>query len=780
MLNQSGLPINLWGEALLAACHIHNRITSHVISMSPYELWNGRKLNLDYFRVWGCLAYYRTPEPKRSKLGARGNKSVFVGYAKNSKAYRLLDENSGVIIESREVEFFEDKLSKDVKNPRASLVPTSTSSSPVEISTEINEPRRSTRARKEKSLGSDFFSYLVEGTQNKVTKEEVVNDEMDSILGNQTWELADLHKGVKPIRSKWESNVPFEPSVHLEKNSSRVVAQLKYASVVSCVMYAMHCTRPDIAFVVSDSKSMSGWIYTLAGGVVSWASKKQTCISHSTMEPEFIALAAAGKEAEWMQDLLMDIQLWPGPMPSIPIVGAALNREFVVSLLESHDSGLSAWSYSRLLPPSCCNRKLLLLNDYLCRIVLIMGAKAWRLKQLTECRIVVCFGFGFGLIEAFSVAGSFGTKMYMGLKAMMKNILMLLVLVLFVFKFHEFKYEKRTGKQSVVDLNEDDEMESRRSITRWNNNEEILQAESWIEHSPDANIKKDQHDDIYWNLILGDFNSRTTAPPHNLQELFGPDPKERPVGKQRAPKNNQINANEAKKVVPLHTWILISNFKLAYNMLRRPDGLIKGVVVSVNYRRSPEHRFPCAYEDGWEALKWVDSRKWLKSGKDSKVRIFLAGDSSGGNIAHHVAVRAAGSGIDVIGNILLHPLFGGEERTESENKLDGKYFVRVQDRDWYWRAFLPEGEDRDHPACNIFGPRGIDIKGVKFPKSLVVVAGFDLVQDWQLAYVKGLENAGQDVKLLFLQKATIGFYFLPNNEHFYTLMDEIENFVAKV
>lgn len=135
----------------------------------------------------------------------------------------------------------------------------------------------------------------------------------------------------------------------------------------------MHCTRPDIAFAVSklsqftsnpssehwkavsrvlgylkrtssltltymsypgvlegysdaswinhtgDSKSTSGWIYTLEGGAISWASKKQTCIAHSTMEAEFIALAAAGKEAEWIRDLLLDIQLWPCPMPSIPI-----------------------------------------------------------------------------------------------------------------------------------------------------------------------------------------------------------------------------------------------------------------------------------------------------------------------------------------------------------------------------------------------------------------------------------------------------------------------------
>lgn len=88
-------------------------------------------------------------------------------------------------------------------------------------------------------------------------------------------------------------------------------------------------------------------------------------------------------------------------------------------------------------------------------------------------------------------------------------------------------------------------------------------------------------------------------------------------------------------------------------------------------------------------------------------------------------------------------------------------------------AFLPEGEDRDHPACNSFGPKGKTLEGIKFPKSLVVFGGFDLIQDWQLASVKGLEKAGKKVKLLYLKKATIGFYLLPNNNHFYTIMDEI-------
>ncbi|KAL8148983.1 gibberellin receptor GID1B-like [Apium graveolens] len=338
--------------------------------------------------------------------------------------------------------------------------------------------------------------------------------------------------------------------------------------------------------------------------------------------------------------------------------------------------------------------------------------------------------------------------------------------------------------------------------------------------------------------------------------------------------SNEVNVNESKRVVPLNTWILISNFKLAYNMLRRPDGtfnrdlaefldrkvpantipvngvysfdvidrvtnllnrvyrsapdnetqrgiidlekplstteivpviiffhggsfahsssnsaiydtfcrrlvgICNAVVVSVNYRRSPEYRYPCAYDDGWTALQWVHSRPWLKSGKDSKVHVYLAGDSSGGNIAHHVAVKAAESGVEVLGNILLHPFFGGQERKDSETRLDGRYFMTLRDRDWYWRAYLPEGEDRDHPACNIFGPRSKSMKGLQnFPKSLVCVAGLDLVQDWQLGYVDGLKEAGQEVELLFLNEATIGFYFLPNNDHFYTLMEKIKDFV---
>ena len=55
----------------------------------------------------GCLAYCKNNDPKRTKLGSRGIKCAFVGYASNIKAYRLLNLESNVIIESKDVEFFE-------------------------------------------------------------------------------------------------------------------------------------------------------------------------------------------------------------------------------------------------------------------------------------------------------------------------------------------------------------------------------------------------------------------------------------------------------------------------------------------------------------------------------------------------------------------------------------------------------------------------------------------------------------------------------------------------
>ena len=68
-----------------------------------------------------------------------------------------------------------------------------------------------------------------------------------------------------------------------------------------------------------DTKSTSGYVFTLGGAAVSWKSSKQTCIARSTMESKFIALDKAGEEVEWLRHFLEDMPMWMKPVPSICI-----------------------------------------------------------------------------------------------------------------------------------------------------------------------------------------------------------------------------------------------------------------------------------------------------------------------------------------------------------------------------------------------------------------------------------------------------------------------------
>lgn len=141
------------------------------------------------------------------------------------------------------------------------------------------------------------------------------------------------------------------------------------------------------------------------------------------------------------------------------------------------------------------------------------------------------------------------------------------------------------------------------------------------------------------------------------------------------------------------------------------------LAVSVEHRLAPEHPVPAAYDDAWAALSWAASGQdeWLAEHGDS-ARLFLAGDSAGGNIVHHVTQRWTSSPpsdrnipVRLAGIILLQPCFGGEERTEAELRLEGVApMLNMRRTDWSWRAFLPEGADRNHPAAHVTGEAGPD------------------------------------------------------------------------
>ncbi|RVX22336.1 Retrovirus-related Pol polyprotein from transposon TNT 1-94 [Vitis vinifera] len=501
MLISSSLPQNMWGEAILTANYLLNKVPKKKAEKTPYELWKGRKPSYTYLRMWGCLAKVAVPPRKKVKIGPKTIDCIFIGYAHNSNAYRFLvyesnipDIHKNTIMESRNASFFEDVF-------------------PCEPQT---------------------FKEAVNSTEGLMWK-EAIKSEIDSILQNHTWELVDLPPGCKPLSSKWifkrkmkvdgsidkykarlvikgyrqtegldyfdtyspvtrinsirmvlaiaalrnleihqmdvktaflngdldeeiymeqpegfsapgqekkvydmlivgsddkmitstknmlnsrfdmkdmrladvilgikikrtsdelilsqshyvdkilgkfdkdnsgVARTPVDVTLHLSKNKGESVSQVEYSRVIGSLMYLMSCTRPDIAYAVSklsrytsnpgakhwqgiirvlkylrftrdyglhytrypavlegysdanwisnvkDSKSHSGYVFTLGGAAVSWKSSKQMVIARSTMESEFIALDKCGEEAEWLRHFLEDIPRWSKPVPPICI-----------------------------------------------------------------------------------------------------------------------------------------------------------------------------------------------------------------------------------------------------------------------------------------------------------------------------------------------------------------------------------------------------------------------------------------------------------------------------
>ncbi|KAL6219245.1 hypothetical protein ACLB2K_012451 [Fragaria x ananassa] len=208
---------------------------------------------------------------------------------------------------------------------------------------------------------------------------------------------------------------------------------------------------------------------------------------------------------------------------------------------------------------------------------------------------------------------------------------------------------------------------------------------------------------------------------------------------------------------------------------------LPAVVISVNYRLSPEHRYPSQYDDGLDVLKFIDDRQNSSLFEAANLgHCFLAGDSAGGNIAHHVAVRASRHEFDnvkVVGMLAIQPFFGGEERTESETRLKSAPIVNMERTDWMWKAFLPEGSDRDHPVVNVFGPNAVDISAVDFPATVVFVGGFDPLQDWQRRYYEGLKKRGKQAELVFFPNAIHTFYAYPELEDSSAFIHKVRDFV---
>ncbi|XP_050374307.1 2-hydroxyisoflavanone dehydratase-like [Argentina anserina] len=199
------------------------------------------------------------------------------------------------------------------------------------------------------------------------------------------------------------------------------------------------------------------------------------------------------------------------------------------------------------------------------------------------------------------------------------------------------------------------------------------------------------------------------------------------------------------------------------------------VAVSVEYRLAPENLLPAAYEDCWTALQWVASHSrnednegakkeaWLVSYGDFE-RLYIGGDSAGGNIAHNIAMRAGvenlHEGVKILGAIVSHAYFWGSKPIGSEPKPE---FYSLANK--VWNLFYPSADGgTDNPMVNPAGLGAPSLAGLACSKLLVCVAGKDDLRDRNIWYYELVKESGWKGKLELFEMEEEGHCFHISDE----------------
>ncbi len=179
----------------------------------------------------------------------------------------------------------------------------------------------------------------------------------------------------------------------------------------------------------------------------------------------------------------------------------------------------------------------------------------------------------------------------------------------------------------------------------------------------------------------------------------------------------------------------------------------KASVLSVAYRLAPEHRYPNAPLDCFDALDWA-SRNGGALGVDSS-RLAVAGDSAGGNLAAVVAIMARDQGLTLRHQSLIYPVTDYDFSTPSYlANGGGEYFLSTEGMKWFWLHYLGGGAAENSPLATVL--QTPDIEGVA--PATVITAEYDPLRDEGNAYADKLKAAGVAVDAATAPGMIHGFF----------------------
>ncbi|GBP78233.1 Retrovirus-related Pol polyprotein from transposon TNT 1-94 [Eumeta japonica] len=370
MLYAKDLPISLWAESVNTAAYVINRTgKSSIEGKSPYELWSSKSYDINNLKIFGTTVYVHIPKekdisgmPKKSEVETKRD-IVFVN---NSPVKPIQQcETINYIEDSVEVPAtvevgaqVEDTSAAGMSSPQSPTMDGDDSQRTMQSDSEgsVYEPsdsdecgevvRRDVDPKNKRIRKQTVFyncnNVMLDNCEPKTYCEamnspdackwqEAIQRELKTLKDNNTWSICDIPDNEKVISSKWVFKI--------KRNNSNI--QYKARLVARGLVYKCDDSNlvgfcdADWEGDLRDRKSTTGYCFMYSNCLISWCSKKQSTVSLSSAESEYVAMSMAGNPCT-------SKGREPDRLPTRTVNVTALRSEYVKSRTTYHSSALSS------------------------------------------------------------------------------------------------------------------------------------------------------------------------------------------------------------------------------------------------------------------------------------------------------------------------------------------------------------------------------------------------------------------------------------------------------
>lgn len=180
------------------------------------------------------------------------------------------------------------------------------------------------------------------------------------------------------------------------------------------------------------------------------------------------------------------------------------------------------------------------------------------------------------------------------------------------------------------------------------------------------------------------------------------------------------------------------------------------LVISVDYRLAPEHKYPAALDDAWTATTWIAENIERLGGNSNNLAV--GGDSAGGCLAASVSLLAKKTGApSICKQLLIYPCTDMTARFDSHRTFGEGYRLTTELLEWFYNHYFDDEEDIAHWKASPLNAENFE----NLPPTFILSAGFDPLQDEAKAYADKLKNAGVRVKHSHYKGMMHGFITMP-------------------